>query len=386
MDFRNRTGFSGLTKFDIFVLASGSPKHMIQFPQVLEQDSRTTSDGYSIQDTNDREKFVQYMRAHLGDSRLVHREDPFSSLEAFDSDYYQGIVCDYPLNGIRKIDDHLIELNKLLRDGEHLVIIFEPQASRRSRILESHPRLLGYLYYYTWDFFFHRMCARMKETQGLYFKVTKGKNQVISVPEALGRLISCGFDIVDYNSMVNKTFVITKKSEAPNPVRIKSSGPIIRLERIGYKGRKIQVLKMRTMRPYSQYLQKYLFDTHGTLDGDKIKNDFRVTGWGAHLRKFWLDELPMLWNWLKRDLKLVGIRPLSQHKFDTYPEHLRALRIQTKPGMVPPYYADMPQTQEEFFASEEKYLREYLKSPIKTDIKYFFKAFNNILFKGARSK
>jgi len=46
---------------------------------------------------------------------------------------------------------------------------------------------------------------------------------------------------------------------------------------------------------------------------------------------------------------------------------------------------DMPKTMEEIVASEMKYLKQYEKAPFKTDIKYFFKAFNNIIFKKARS-
>jgi hypothetical protein len=36
--------------------------------------------------------------------------------------------------------------------------------------------------------------------------------------------------------------------------------------------------------------------------------------------------------------------------------------------------------------SERKYLELYDKSPFLTDVKYFFIAFKNVLFKGARSK
>ncbi|MEX2567706.1 MAG: hypothetical protein WD431_17295 [Cyclobacteriaceae bacterium] len=84
--------------------------------------------------------------------------------------------------------------------------------------------------------------------------------------------------------------------------------------------------------------------------------------------------------------KIVGVRPLSQHYFDLYPEDLQKLRTRVKPGLVPPFYADMPQTFEEITESERQYLYAYLKNPILTDIRYFFKAFFNIFFKGARSK
>ena len=59
--------------------------------------------------------------------------------------------------------------------------------------------------------------------------------------------------------------------------------------------------------------------------------------------------------------------------------------MKTKPGLIPPFYADMPKTLEEIMASEMRYLEAYEKHPFRTDIRYFFKAMWNILFKGARS-
>ena len=94
----------------------------------------------------------------------------------------------------------------------------------------------------------------------------------------------------------------------------------------------------------------------------------------------------MLINLLKGDLKIVGVRPLSSAKFNMYPSEVQDLRTKTKPGLVPPFYADIPNNFEELVESEVKYLNQYLKNPFLTDIKYFYKAFVNILFRGARSK
>ena len=99
----------------------------------------------------------------------------------------------------------------------------------------------------------------------------------------------------------------------------------------------------------------------------------------------WIDELPMLINWLKGDLKMVGVRPLSEQYFKLYSPDLQKRRIQFKPGLVPPFYADMPKTLEEIMDSERRYLDAYEKSPFLTDCRYFWKAFVNIVFKNARS-
>ena len=119
--------------------------------------------------------------------------------------------------------------------------------------------------------------------------------------------------------------------------------------------------------------------------GGKFRNDFRITTIGKFMRKFWLDELPMLINWLKGDLKLVGVRPLSKHYFSLYTKELQEKRIKYKPGLVPPYYADLPKTLEEIMASEMRFLELYEKKPFITNFRYFFRAIFNILFRKARS-
>jgi hypothetical protein len=65
--------------------------------------------------------------------------------------------------------------------------------------------------------------------------------------------------------------------------------------------------------------------------------------------------------------------------FDKYPQWLQDKRTQTKPGLIPPFYIDHPDTFDELFASEDKYLTEYLKNPRRTDIKYFFLTTHAIL-------
>ena len=84
-------------------------------------------------------------------------------------------------------------------------------------------------------------------------------------------------------------------------------------------------------------------------------------------------------------MKLVGVRPLSPHFFSLYSKELQDLRTQFKPGLIPPFYADLPKTFDEIMESEKKYLNLCKKSQFITDLKYFLLAFKNIVLKGARS-
>jgi lipopolysaccharide/colanic/teichoic acid biosynthesis glycosyltransferase len=157
------------------------------------------------------------------------------------------------------------------------------------------------------------------------------------------------------------------------------------LKRVGKGGKIIYVYKMRTMHPYSEYLQQYVYDKYNLESGGKFRNDFRVNTVGKVMRKVWLDELPMLINLIRGDLKIFGVRPLSRHYFELYDEELQDLRCKVRPGLVPPFYVDMPKTLEEIQDSERRYIEAYLRRPLITDWRYFWKAVYNILVRRARS-
>jgi lipopolysaccharide/colanic/teichoic acid biosynthesis glycosyltransferase len=209
----------------------------------------------------------------------------------------------------------------------------------------------------------------------------------MSKAEILGRIVYSGFQIVETIKINDMLFFIAVKVNVPYEGENPSYGPIISLKRVGKNGKIIKVYKMRTMHPYSEYIQDYVYKTGGgTIDGDGFMNDFRITGWGKFFRKVWIDEIPMIINWIRGEMKLVGVRPLSEHKYSILDDDLKKLRIQFLPGLVPPFYVDLPNNLEEIQESERKYLQAYSKHKISTDIKYFFKAFYNIIFKKARSK
>ena len=164
-----------------------------------------------------------------------------------------------------------------------------------------------------------------------------------------------------------------------------SYGPLFAMNRIGKDGKLIKVFKFRTMYPYAEYLQEYIYEQNHLAEGGKFAHDFRITAWGWLLRKFWLDELPMIINLFKGDIKIVGVRPLSKHYFSLYTQELQEKRKYCKPGLLPPFYVDLPKTLEEIIDSELRYLNAYEKHPFKTDVKYFARVCYTILLKKARS-
>ena len=118
------------------------------------------------------------------------------------------------------------------------------------------------------------------------------------------------------------------------------------------------------MHPYSEFIQEDVHKKNKLNTKGKLSNDFRLTSWGKFLRKYWIDELPQIYNLLRGDIKLVGPRALSEHYFSLYPKDIQDLRISIKPGLIPPYYADMPSCFQEIIESERKFLQQKLKAQL----------------------
>jgi lipopolysaccharide/colanic/teichoic acid biosynthesis glycosyltransferase len=75
------------------------------------------------------------------------------------------------------------------------------------------------------------------------------------------------------------------------------------------------------------------------LDADKKRSltigarDDRITGTGAFLRRYKLDELPQLWNVLKGQMSIVGPRPELRKYVALYSAEQRRV-LQVKPGIT----------------------------------------------------
>ena len=276
-------------------------------------------------------------------------------------------------------------VNTSLEKGGRFFLVAETGLQRKKRLLKKYPTLINWFIYFL-DFWFHRVLPKLKITRGLYFFIKGGRNRVMHEIEILGRLYSCGFELVKKRKTNGLTYLVVEKVSEPSYSMEPTYGLFIRLNRVGKNGRKLKVRKLRSMYAYSEFIQEYIYQNYSLAEGGKLKRDPRVSKAGKIFRKYWIDELPMIWNLLNGDLKIVGVRPLSAHYISLYPDYAVEARLKVRPGLVPPFYFDMPKTFEEIVASEMRYLEQYEKKPIRTDLKYFFNAFSNILFRGARSQ
>ena len=307
-----------------------------------------------------------------------------SKIDYINDNKRELIIRKERINDLRFINKYFEEVNKQLKIGGIFKGNVETYSVRRLRILKKFPVPFNRIHL-IFDTLLVRISPKLWLTKNLYFNITKGKGRVLSKAETYGRLYSCGFEIVDEEYKNNKIYFIVKKVKEPLYPKEPSYGFLIKLKRIGKNGNPINVYKLRTMHPFSEYLQEYVFQKNDLQNGGKIKDDFRISSHGKIMRKFWIDEIPMFFNLLKGEMKLIGVRPLSEHYFSLYTKELQELRVKTKPGLIPPFYADMPVTLKEIMASEIKYLKAYEKAPYTTDFIYFWNSMNTIFIKRKRS-
>jgi len=118
-------------------------------------------------------------------------------------------------------------------------------------------------------------------------------------------------------------------------IKFSSNGPVLFVQtRRGLGGRPFRIYKFRTMVVDAEAKQA---DLRGLSEQDgaafKMKRDPRVTPVGVWLRRLSLDELPQLINVLKKDMTLVGPRPLPVHEADACSAWQRR-RLEVTPGLT----------------------------------------------------
>jgi exopolysaccharide biosynthesis polyprenyl glycosylphosphotransferase len=104
--------------------------------------------------------------------------------------------------------------------------------------------------------------------------------------------------------------------------------------RVGKDGRVFRIYKFRTMVVDAERRRAELLasnDNDGVLF--KLRRDPRITGVGAHLRRWSIDELPQLLNVLLGQMSLVGPRPAVPDEVAKYAEHVHR-RLVVKPGLT----------------------------------------------------
>jgi exopolysaccharide biosynthesis polyprenyl glycosylphosphotransferase len=118
-------------------------------------------------------------------------------------------------------------------------------------------------------------------------------------------------------------------------VKLSSPGPIIHKRLVmGLNGKQFYAYKFRTMVTNGdEILAQHPELKEELARNHKLRRDPRITKIGEFLRKFSLDELPQLFNVLKREMSLVGPRMISPEEVSMYKQFDMNL-LTVLPGMT----------------------------------------------------
>jgi lipopolysaccharide/colanic/teichoic acid biosynthesis glycosyltransferase len=273
---------------------------------------------------------------------------------------------------------HFSNINRMMADKGVYIGCFESKYNIQLRLFRKYNRVLSYLILMV-HYMFRNFLPFWKHFS------RKGKFLISSLyldnslAEVLGKQAYCGFEIINYKYHHNLTYFILRKKEPPKTSPVSTSRFIVRLNRIGKDGKTIRIYKIRTMYPFSEFIQDYVVKMNGYDTVGKPRNDFRLTRVGKVIRKLWLDELPQLFNLLRGDIRIVGVRPISRYGFSCLPQDLQEKRINGRPGLVPPHVALRLTGFAGVIKAERQYLEERERHGVRTDIKFFFLAIFNIV-------
>ena len=151
--------------------------------------------------------------------------------------------------------------------------------------------------------------------------------------------------------------------------------PLFAHERIGQFGKRMQILKFRSMKTEKVHLTK---EQKRQLKTEfKIDNDPRITDIGEFLRKTSLDELPQLINIIKGDLSIIGPRPVVSDELKKYGTNTRKF-LSVTPGLTG-YWAANGRSCTSYEQRMQMELFYIDNLSLKMDIKVFFKTIEAVI-------
>lgn len=312
------------------------------------------------------------------------------------SDDIGVLVGTLPLNNVSRLNNYLKYCASRVTMGGYLVVSYCPMESVLAGMKARYPRWL-YPFAYLGHFIWYRALPKVPWLDKIYFlpqfawldravrAISGGRDRALSKAEVRGRLAYYGIEVIHESGGDGLRHIVAQRVAQPVANRKPSYYAVVALEKVGLDGKLIRLHKVRSMYPFSEFLQKKIFQSHGLSNTGKFKNDFRLTDYGPLIRRNWIDEIPGIFDWFRGEVKLVGMRATSPHFLSLYPEAVYQLYIQVKPGLVPPIFDEKTTGFDQIVEIEREYLVRYLKAPIRTDLLYFWYTFRDIFFRKVRS-
>ena len=163
---------------------------------------------------------------------------------------------------------------------------------------------------------------------------------------------------------------------------------IIKLECLGQFEKPIFIHKFRSMYPKADKDFLEVVEKCGLDNLGKINNDPRITPLGKIMRKYFIDELPQIYDLCRGALSVVGLRPRSKDRWTIFPKEHKERALQYKPGLfgIQYFYTNSRDFQDRV-QEEIEYLDRIEKDgKDKTDRKYLLAILDNIILKNIRSR
>lgn len=100
------------------------------------------------------------------------------------------------------------------------------------------------------------------------------------------------------------------------------SSPIFKQERVGYKGKRFTLYKLRSM------------TSECDANGEFLPDEVRLKKWGKIVRVTNMDELFQIWNILKGEMSFIGPRPILPKEMLVMTEDEQIERQSMRPGIT----------------------------------------------------
>lgn len=143
--------------------------------------------------------------------------------------------------------------------------------------------------------------------------------------------------------------------------------PIFKQTRIGYKGKRFTILKLRTMTNEK--------DENGNL----LSDEQRLKTWGKVIRKLSIDELTQIFNILLGQMSWIGPRPLLPHEMEVMTAEEQVVRQSMLPGITG--WEAVNEDKTDSRAEMAQYDLHYIKNwSLLLDMKIFFMTIVILLF------
>lgn len=171
----------------------------------------------------------------------------------------------------------------------------------------------------TYETALRRVCSRQIQPSQLIFTSELGPRPRALAVQNFYSIIIGLIGIVVLSPLMLVTAILVKLS---------SKGPVFyKQRRVGLNGKLFNIYKFRSM---------YADAEKRTGAVWAKKDDPRITPIGKWLRKLRLDELPQLWNVVKRDMSVVGPRPERPEFVDVLAAQIPYYRqrLAVKPGIT----------------------------------------------------